>query len=194
MNAISMLAPLLYLVQDVATAFHPGVFLLLLATCAHCPLSIIFHWRCADDLTGPSHLADLRRLDQSYIHFASVLFAISVEPRWDFVLSVLGFNVVGVAMCWNAPRCLVGRHWVLVYLALMAPLLALLVFETRFRSFVTGFLAITLGGVPFLEPVNARVFRGWGHAVFHLFTALYAHALSSAVRSSAVRWPFGHFE
>lgn len=189
-NALSMCAPLIYISVDLLSHFHPGVFLLFLGTAYHLPLSFLFHWKCAIDPNIVSISSDYKKLDQTYIHFASVLYVVAINPRLDYFLPVVAYNVTAISLCWRPPTFLVERHWILVYVALLIPLFPLIIFESQHQNFVTGFLAITLGGLPFTEPINTSVFKGWGHALFHLLTTLYAHALCSAVHAAPLKWPF----
>jgi hypothetical protein len=189
-NAFSMCAPLIYISVDLLNNFHPGIFLLFLGTAYHLPLSFLFHWKCATDSNIEPTTSEFKKLDQTYIHFASILYVVAINPRLDYLLPVVAYNVITVCLCWRPFLYLVGRHWILVYAALLAPLFPLIVFDTQYQNFVVGFCGITLGGIPFTEPVNTNVFKGWGHALFHLLTTLYAHALCSAVHASPLKWPF----
>jgi hypothetical protein len=189
-NALSMCAPLIYISVNLLNNFHPGVFLLFLGTAYHLPLSFLFHWKCATDPNFVPSTSEFRKLDQTYIHLATVLYVIAINPILDYVLLVLAYNAFAIGLCWRPTPYLVDKHWIFVYAALLAPLFPLYMFNTQYQNFVIGFFGLTLGGIPFTEPVNTDVFKGWGHALFHLLITLYAHALCSAVHASPLKWPF----
>jgi len=48
------------------------------------------------------------------------------------------------------------------------------------RNFLLASAGILLGGLPFVPRINQHVFKGWGHALFHVNLSAYAYGLGSS--------------
>ena len=150
---------------------------LLVGSAAHLPVSFAYHLSAALGRYPDRLDNDMRRLDQSMQHASATVFAFALHnsgwPCYCWLISA--FNLWCIFDIWRRND---GRRWVHV-------LLSVLMYTTPigFRDSKTYALAMAgfaVGGVAFVPEVNQRVFRGWGHALFHLSLCSFAYWLAKA--------------
>jgi len=157
--------------------------LFLAGSALHFPASCAYHVSAALNRLPDRIDNDLRRLDQTYAHAVAALFTIALVP-----LNVLGslfaalsaaINLRGMVFIWDPATSNDGRRWRWLTASTLLPTLPLLA-RGELHFFATATAAVLIGGLPFIPIVNRHVFAGWGHALFHVVLALYAHALASS--------------
>ena len=158
-NALTMLLPSLVAASAAWTHWpHPWLTGLLIAATMHLPVSVAYHL-VSMQRANPV----LCRLDQTMLHVSGTLFAFVLSRgAWPYALVHACLTLHSVPKLWRQRR----RRWPPVAVSV---LLWLLPMAVSWRHFVVAALLFFVGAIGFVW--NEPLFRGWGHALFHVATA-----------------------
>jgi hypothetical protein len=183
LNAFSMLLPLLVLAH--AYHAHPTTqnFLLFLGSAMHIPSSFTYHMSAAFGRYPCRLDNDMRRLDQSMQHVVGTIYTYALsDGSTSFTLASVALNAYGIAKLWDPATSNDNRRWILVMLSVILYTLPVICINPsqHIRRYIMAVASVLLGGAcAFIPKLNTRLFRGWGHTIFHSALAIHAHALSS---------------
>lgn len=188
-NAVTMLAPsacyvcmlCLHRVDPQSVDAQPSTALLMLtlATVMHLPLSFAYHMGMAMNRYDDRLDNDVRRLDQTYIHLAASVYACALSSSAAFMACACCVNLISIVFVWRAETSNDGKRWVPALVSSLLPTAPVLQ-RGEARNFLLASAGILLGGLPFVPRINQHVFKGWGHALFHVNLSAYAYGLGSS--------------
>jgi hypothetical protein len=160
---------------------------LVLGACMHMPVSIAYHASVAIGHASDERIIDndLRRLDQSMLHVASVLFAYGISGSPTFAAANVPMNAYGVWQLWRSKATSNdGRRWMHVAGAMAMYTLPILC-RGDVENYALATLTAAIGGTMFVPSINRRFLRGWGHTLFHLSMGVFSLAMARATSKDA---------
>ena len=188
-NAASMALPSLAVLSVciITSQLNIRISFLLLGSALHFPASCAYHVSAALDRLPDRIDNDLRRLDQSYAHLVALVYIAALAPT-NFAGAVLtccalAWNLLGVFSLWHASTANDGRRWRMLSVSAVMPVVPLAM-QGHVNYSLALLLICVLGGVPFIPPVNKRVFHGWGHTLFHVSLGMYAYVCALSASTS----------
>jgi len=176
-NALTMLLPTILLAHQSAHHGNHWVYLLLLGSCMHLPVSCTYHLSAAFGRYTDPIDNDMRRLDQTLQHVVCVLYSYALSNgSVGYMLLNLVVNTRGVVRLWDPSTSNDKRRWRPIFVSgvlYLVPILA----KGEVLCFSIAFLAFLLGGTAAFV-LNRS---GYGSVILHLLMVVHAYALVKAV-------------
>ena len=182
MNAITMTLPSasllsLLLLSQRPTPMNHAQGLLLFGTLMHLPISFSYHMGAAMGMFGSRLDNSMRRLDQGMQHAMCAAFSMALSGSKGYACANLLINLFFAVQLWMPGTSNDGRRWVPVAACTFFYTLPML-WRGDLQNYVVAVASMAMGGTAFIPSVNASVFGGWGHSIFHCLLAIYARALA----------------
>ena len=182
-NALTLIYPSGVIIYKYCITPNKFIGYILVGNLLHLPFAFMYHLDMAVNKKSNRFDNNIRRLDQTFIHVASIIYSyVLSECNVQYMMINCVFNSIGIYRIWLPKYSNDRKRWKHVAYSIVLYIIPMLA-RGDIKNFGLSLFYMMLGGISFYPKINFTILRGWGHSIFHLTLGKFASAICDSLKT-----------